>query len=277
MNRRVGKKMSGTLRQQFVYQNQLQIAAELDGTGVLVSRFVYASKSNVPDYMIKGAATYRIFSDNLGSPRLVVDVSSGAVAQRIDYDEFGVILADTNPGFIPFGFAGGIMDLDTGLVRFGARDYDPETGRWVTKDPIGFAGGDTNLYSYSLQDPVNFIDSDGLSPNDVRRINNTFNQSVQRMTQNGQRRSPGWLNNMSRTANNLSGGLLGSPYLGCGEQQEVTQRDLQSQNYDDVWDFAWDGIDYGVWKHQRIRATSSNPNDPVLIIDPWNNSITSGR
>ncbi len=165
MNRRVGKKMSGTLRQQFVYQNQLQIAAELDGTGVLVSRFVYASKANVPDYMIKGATTYRIFSDNLGSPRLVVDVSSGAVAQRIDYDEFGVILADTNPGFIPFGFAGGIMDLDTGLVRFGARDYDPETGRWVTKDPIGFAGGDTNLYSYSLQDPVNLIDPSGLKLN----------------------------------------------------------------------------------------------------------------
>lgn len=39
--------------------------------------------------------------------------------------------------------------------------YDPETGRWVTKDPIGFAGGDTNLYSYSLQDPVNSVDPEG--------------------------------------------------------------------------------------------------------------------
>lgn len=81
---------------------------------------------------------------------------------------------------------------------------------------------------------------------------------------------------MSRTFNNISGGQVGSPYLGCGEQQEVTQRDLQSQRYDDVWGFAWEGIDYGVWKHQRIRATSSNPNDPVLTIDPWNNSFTPG-
>jgi uncharacterized protein RhaS with RHS repeats len=48
-------------------------------------------------------------------------------------------------------------------VRFGARDYDPETGRWTAKDPIGFAGGDTNLYDYCLSDPVNLDDPYGLS------------------------------------------------------------------------------------------------------------------
>jgi RHS repeat-associated protein len=46
----------------------------------------------------------------------------------------------------PFGFAGGLYDADTGLVRFGARDYDAETGRWTGKDPIRFAGGQANLY-----------------------------------------------------------------------------------------------------------------------------------
>ncbi len=45
---------------------------------------------------------------------------------RLDYDEFGRVLLDTNPGFQPFGFAGGHYDPDTQLVRFGARDYDPE-------------------------------------------------------------------------------------------------------------------------------------------------------
>jgi len=70
--------------------------------------------------------------------------------------------SNSNPGFQPFGFAGGMYDSDTGLTRFGARDYDPETGRWTVKDPIRFDGGDTNLYGYVLNDPINFYDPLGL-------------------------------------------------------------------------------------------------------------------
>ncbi|MFZ5697984.1 MAG: RHS repeat-associated core domain-containing protein, partial [Pseudomonadota bacterium] len=57
--------------------------------------------------------------------------------------------------------AGGLYDRDTKLVRFGARDYDAETGRWTTRDPIGFAGGDFNLYAYVGNDPINSIDPRG--------------------------------------------------------------------------------------------------------------------
>jgi RHS repeat-associated protein len=96
--------------------------------------------------------------------RLVVVAATGEVVQRLDYDSFGNILADTNPGFQPFGFAGGIYDPDTGLTRFGARDYDPAAGRWTAKDPIGFAGGQTNLYAYIDNDPLNAIDPTGLGP-----------------------------------------------------------------------------------------------------------------
>ncbi len=75
---------------------------------------------------------------------------------------------DTNPAFtVPFGFAGGLYDRDTGLFRFGFRDYDPETGRWTAKDPIGFAGGDTDLYGYCLNDPVNWVDLWGLTQSDI--------------------------------------------------------------------------------------------------------------
>ncbi|MCA1805464.1 MAG: RHS repeat-associated core domain-containing protein [Xanthomonadaceae bacterium] len=56
------------------------------------------------------------------------------------------------------------LDQHTGLVRFGARDYDPDTGRWTSKDPIRFDGGDTNLYGYVLNDPVSYIDITGLGP-----------------------------------------------------------------------------------------------------------------
>ena len=74
---------------------------------------------------------YRILTDHLGSPRLVVNTADGQVEQRIDYDEFGNVLLDTNPGFQPFGFAGGLYDPLTKLVRFGARDYNAEIGRWI--------------------------------------------------------------------------------------------------------------------------------------------------
>ena len=161
-NRRVGKKVNGALVQGFLYQGSLRPVAELDGSNAIVSRFVYATHINVPDYLIKGGVTYRIITDQLGSPRLVVDVATGTVAQRIDYDEFGQVINDTNPGFQPFGFAGGIYDRESKLLRFGARDYDAEAGRWTAKDPIRFAGKDTNLYAYVGNDPVNVIDSTGL-------------------------------------------------------------------------------------------------------------------
>ena len=161
-NRRIGKKVNGTLVQGFLYQDQLKPIAELDGSGTIVSRFVYADQLNVPAYMTKGGQTYRIISDHLGSPRLVVNSATGEIAQRLDYDEFGNVLLDSNPGFQPFGFAGGIYDQQTGLVRFGARDYDPQTGRWTNKDPIRFGGGDSNLYGYVLGDPINAIDIYGL-------------------------------------------------------------------------------------------------------------------
>jgi RHS repeat-associated protein len=137
--------------------------AELDGNGNVVARFVYCGcgANNIPQYMIKGGVIYRIISDHLGSPRLVIDTSTNTITQRMDYDEFGNVILDTNPGFQPFGFAGGIYDQHTKLTRFGARDYDAETGRWTAKDPVRFQGG-FNFYGYVLNDPVNKIDPSGL-------------------------------------------------------------------------------------------------------------------
>ena len=160
--RRIGKKVNGALVQGFLYQDGLRPIAELDGNSQIVSRFVYADKGHVPSYLIKNGVIYRIVSDHVGSPRLIINTQNGSVAQRIDYDVWGTITADSNPGFQPFGYAGGLYDKDTGLTRFGARDYDPKTGRWTAKDPILFAGGDTNLFAYVSNDPVNWNDPGGL-------------------------------------------------------------------------------------------------------------------
>ena len=136
--------------------------ADTDESGQLKSIFLYADKGNVPTAMLRADKSYLIISDHLGSVRLVMDTETGRIAQQMDYDVWGAVTHDSNPGFQPFGYAGGLYDPDTQLTRFGARDYDAETGRWTAKDPIFFNGGDTNLYGYVLQDPVNGIDPEGL-------------------------------------------------------------------------------------------------------------------
>lgn len=172
--RRVGRRVfdaGGTLTDEvhWLYQDALNPVAELDAQGRVLKRFVYSAKGHIPDYMVtydvSGVETgsYRLVTDHLGSVRLVVDLSDGTVAQRMTYDAFGNVLDDTNEGFQPFGFAGGLYDSITGLVRFGARDYDARVGRWTAKDPIGFGGGDTDLYAYVAGDPVNYIDPTGRS------------------------------------------------------------------------------------------------------------------
>jgi len=161
-NRRIGKKVNGALVQGFIYKDQLEPIAELDGAGNIVARYVYASKGHVPDYMVKGGVTYRIISDHLGSVRMVVNAADNSITQRIDYDEFGNIVNDTNPGFQHFAFAGGLYDQHTKLTRFGARDYDPHTGRWTSKDPILFDGNYSNLFGYCFNDSITYYDVSGL-------------------------------------------------------------------------------------------------------------------
>jgi RHS repeat-associated protein len=164
-NRRVGRSITTggttTVTHRWLYQDQLEPVAELDASNAVVATYVYATKAHVPDFMVKGAVTYRVVSDHLGSVRLVVNVADGTVAQRMDYDAWGNVLVDTAPGFQPFGYAGGLYDRDTGLVRFGARDYDAVTGRWTAKDDLLFDAGQDNLYVYVNSDPINSIDPTG--------------------------------------------------------------------------------------------------------------------
>jgi RHS repeat-associated protein len=56
-----------------------------------------------------------------------------------------------------------MQDPTTKLVHFGARDFAPQLGRWITKDPSGMAGG-VNLFGYAAGDPLDFIDADGQNP-----------------------------------------------------------------------------------------------------------------
>ena len=161
-DRRIGKMVGGALVQGFFYDSSHRVLAELDGANAVVSTFVYADLPYVPAYMVRGGQAFRLIADGRGSVRLVVNAATGAVAQRLDYSAFGEVLSDTNPGFQPFGFAGGLYDPDTRLTRFGPREYDAAAGVWLQSDPLLFSGRQLNLYAYAAGDPVNYIDITGL-------------------------------------------------------------------------------------------------------------------
>ncbi|MDY6906535.1 MAG: RHS repeat-associated core domain-containing protein [Thermodesulfobacteriota bacterium] len=166
LGRRIAKKVNGTITEKYLWQGRTRLLAVYDGSDNLLMRFQYAD-TRMPVAVEKEGVLYYLAYNQVGSLRAVAD-SAGNIVKQIEYDSHGYILNDTAPGFdLPFGFAGGLHDRDTGLVRFGYRDYDPDTGRWTAKDPIGFAGGDSDLYGYVLNDPVNFVDPWGLADESI--------------------------------------------------------------------------------------------------------------
>ncbi len=158
------------MTQGFLYRNAINVAAVLNGAGSVVEQFVYGTRANVPDYLIYAGGDYRIVSDLVGSPRAIVNAATGVVVETMSYDEFGneteAVTSSAPSGYpaLPFGFAGGLYDPATGLVRFGARDYDATIGRWTSKDPIRFRGAQSNIYVYVGNDPVNTTDMRGTAP-----------------------------------------------------------------------------------------------------------------
>jgi RHS repeat-associated protein len=104
---------------------------------------------------------YNLF-DDLGSDRVILN-SASAVVDLIDYNSVGVIAYESSPTIAHFaGFAGGHVDYYTGLTNDYHRWYDPATGKWLSEDPDGFAGGDPNLYRYVANSALNETDSTGL-------------------------------------------------------------------------------------------------------------------
>ncbi|MEB3215344.1 MAG: RHS repeat-associated core domain-containing protein [Nostocales cyanobacterium 94392] len=101
---------------------------------------------------------------------------------RINYDSFGEILGQTNSSVGDrFTFAGREFDSETGLYYNRARYYDANLGRFISQDPIGFAGEDANLYRYVGNDPVNATDPSGLvaALQYSRRLGEIFGKPVE--------------------------------------------------------------------------------------------------
>ena len=90
--------------------------------------------------------------------------STGAEVASFEYDGFGNILsaAGDRPDISGrFAFTGREWDAETGLYYYRARYYDPELGRFISRDPIGFESGDANLFRYARNSPIRFRDPTG--------------------------------------------------------------------------------------------------------------------
>jgi RHS repeat-associated protein len=83
------------------------------------------------------------------------------IVQSYDYDSFGMVKANTSFRNA-YAYTGREWDKEAGLYYYNARYYDPIDGRFISKDPISFAGGDVNLYGYVQNNPVNYTDPTGL-------------------------------------------------------------------------------------------------------------------
>jgi RHS repeat-associated protein len=165
LGQRLTRSVDSVVTTRYLYDDEARLVGLRDGAGALTAVFLWAD-ATTPVAMIAGEKTYRLVTDHLGSIRLVVDAATGAIAQELTYDAFGRTLTDTAPGFQPFGFAGGLVDVDARLVELVHRSYDPATGRFTSRDPLLLGASSTNLYAYVDGDPVNAVDPLGLDAAD---------------------------------------------------------------------------------------------------------------
>ncbi len=172
---------NGTLfesAEHYIYDGD-QLAAVIDGTvtadiGTVGRRVVNGPGTDAPlfDELFSSGAVDQLFfaaTDHLGSVRDVIDGDNFNLVNHLEYDAFGEIALALNPNkedvatdalAIDAAFAGREWDDDADLYYNRARWYNPELGRFISEDPIGFADG-PNVYRYAGNDPVNFRDPTG--------------------------------------------------------------------------------------------------------------------
>lgn len=161
LGRRIEKNVDGTITK-YLYDNE-DIIAEYDGNGNLITKYIHGLGIDEPLAITKNNQTYYYHADGLGSIVALTD-NVGNVVQTYSYDSFGNITNQTGSIIQPFMFTGREFDSESGLYYLRARELDSKTGTFTQKDPIGFNGGDVNLYRYVENNPVNYVDPLGLEP-----------------------------------------------------------------------------------------------------------------
>jgi RHS repeat-associated protein len=160
LGRRV-EKVAGGVTRKYVYDGEdVFRMRETIGATTTTYRYVHGPGIDEPLALDGPSGIVRYYhADTLGS---IVKTSnaSGSATATYAYDPFGQITSGSPPDY---AFTGREWDPETGLYYFRARYYDPKIGRFISEDPIGFDGGDVNLYAYVWNNPTNFVDPEGLA------------------------------------------------------------------------------------------------------------------
>lgn len=144
----------------FVY-DRLNLVQELDRNGTVIARYVHGTAIDRPFSMTRGGETYHYIYDHLGSVIGLVDSGGNQVNSYI-YDPWGNVSGGSSSVENPFLFTGREWDADAGLHFYRTRYYNPEVGRFISKDRIGLRGG-VNLFAYASNNPSTYGDPFGLS------------------------------------------------------------------------------------------------------------------
>ena len=134
------------------------LAQELDSSGAVIASYTYDGLDQ-PISMWRNGQTYYYLLDHLGSVLGLTDADGNVVA-TYRYDPWGNVISSTGTLTNPLRFTAREYDQESGLYFYRARYYDPQVGRFISRDPIGLMGG-LNLYAYARNNPVMRVDPRG--------------------------------------------------------------------------------------------------------------------
>jgi RHS repeat-associated protein len=134
--------------------------ADFSATGQVIARYLFGNGADEIVAHWEPVGTSWHLSDHLGSVRDLLD-ATGRLTNHIDYDGFGGIISQTTGTEERFLFTGREFDSATGLYYYRARYFSPGIGRFTQQDPVGRTAGDTNLYRYVGNSPINATDPSG--------------------------------------------------------------------------------------------------------------------
>lgn len=207
----------------------------------------------------EGGRTLLPVDDGLGNITAIVDAANGQVVARFDHGPFGEVIGEGGDvAACPFRYQSRYWDGETGLAYFGYRYYSPRLGRWLSRDPLGEAGG-LNLYAYCGNDPVNRHDYLGLDPLPP----------------------PDWINEMFvfNLAKELAGEKF-NPRLSADQNRNIYVRAMNragpaGEKFIPYANFLWEGVESD-WRAAQLRPRLSGPADAGIITRQAAEALTKG-